>query len=155
MYFHILQGITDSSNLFLFKLYVLTTAWIHALAISNKYKVINFLTVVYSTQLYVKCLCHTQKSGSSFSEDLITSRTKHQKDTKWLATWDQFVWAGCIPPTSLPVRSGMQLVEVLIIHLPQPKCGCLAGYSSQGPLTAFRCFLALALKYSRVTHFEA
>lgn len=134
---------------------LLITAWMYALAISNKYRVNNCLAVFYSTQRYVKCFCHTQKSGLSFSEDFTPSRMRHKKDTKWLATWDQFVWASCIPPPSLPVGSGMQLVEVFIICLPQSKCGCLAGYSSQGPLTALRCFLALALKWSGVTHFEA
>lgn len=130
----------------------LTTAWTHALAISNTYKVISCLTLDYSMQNYVKCHCHTQKSGLSFGGDFIMSKMRHQK---WLASWDQFVWAGYIPPLYFPPGSEMQFVKVLIIHLPHSKCGCLAGYSSQRSLMALRCFLALALKCSGDTNFEA
>lgn len=114
------------------------------------YKVINFLTLVYSMQNYVKCLCHTQKSGLSFSGDFM-SKMRHQK---WLTIWDQFVWAGYISPLYFPLGSGVQLVKVLIMCLPHSKCGCLAGYSSQDTLMALRRFLALTLRCSGVINFE-
>lgn len=126
-----------------------------ALAISNKCKVISCLTVVYSTQHYVKCICHIQKSSSSFSEDFITSRTRQQKDSKWLATNWRSVCVSRLHCSHLPpCGSGMQLIKMLIIHLSQCKCGFLAGYFSQGLLITLRCFLVLALKCSGVTHFK-